>query len=68
MRPTTGYRMVMPIPRHPKRLRVVDGVTMHLRIPRGLHKKLLAMTRTEHRALNSLVIYSLMSLTSYSEK
>ena len=46
-------------PRKPPRIRVVDGVTMHLRIPRDLHAKLMAMTRAQHRTLNSLVVLTL---------
>ena len=58
----------MPTNRPPKRLRVVDGVTMHLRIPRPLHARLVTLAAKEHRTLNSLTVYALMSLTSYSEK
>ena len=45
--------------RPPKRVRVVDGVIMHLRIPRDIHAKLMTMTREQKRTLNSLVVLTL---------
>ena len=56
----------MPKPRNgpPKtpRLGVVDGVTMHLRIPRDLHANLMARATAEHRTLYSLVVFALSAL------
>ena len=53
----------MPTNRPPKRLRVVDGATLHLRLPRPLHAKLVTLAARDHRTLNSFVVLALTTLT-----
>ena len=53
----------MPTIRPPKRLRVVDGVTLHLRVPRDLHKLIVKGALADHRSLNTYVMLALLSLT-----